>query len=63
MEFLLIVAYVNATRMKKVAIVKDYLAPLLDNSPTAYTSLGTVKDLNLLKLLLKYMESNNKMLI
>jgi hypothetical protein len=63
LEFLLVIAYINATKLKKVAIVKDFLAPLLDNSPTAYTSLSTVTDLNLLKVLIKYMESNNKMLI
>ena len=59
LEFLLTMAYANATKLKKVAIVKDFLAPLLDHT----NSISSCDDLNILKLIRKYLEINNKMLI
>lgn len=58
LEFLLIASYANATRLKKVAVVKEYIASLID-----HVSLADCRDLIQLRLTFKYVEQNNKMLI
>lgn len=58
MEFFLTLCVANALKLKKVAIVKDYLQAIVE-----HINLSDCKDLTQLKLLHKYVEINNKMLI
>jgi hypothetical protein len=57
-EFLLNMACVNATKIKKVAIVKEYLASIVE-----HVDVTNCADLEQLKLLAKYIDINSKMLI
>jgi hypothetical protein len=57
-EFLLSIAYANAMKLKKVAVVKDYIVPSVD-----HVSVGGCQDVVQLRLAAKYTEMNAKMLV
>lgn len=57
-EFFLTLCFCNATKLKKVAVVKEYLAVIVE-----HINLAECRDLIQLRLLHKYVEINNKMLI
>lgn len=57
-EFFLTLCYCNATRLKKVAVVKEFLGVIVE-----HINLGECTDLTQLRLLHKYAEMNAKMLI
>ena len=58
LDFLLLLTLANATKFKKVAIVKDYLGAIID-----HVSFSGCQDLAQLRLLHKYLALNSKMLI
>ena len=58
LDFLLLLTLANATKFKKVAVVKDYLGAIID-----HVSFSGCQDLAQLKLLHKYLALNSKMLI
>ena len=57
-EFFLTLAYANAHKIKKVSVVKEYLAPLAE-----HVNLTQCRDLVQLRLLAKVIDQNSKMLI
>lgn len=57
-EFLLNVACINATKIKKVAIVKEYITSIVE-----HVNVTNCDDLVQLRLLQKYIDQNSKMLI
>lgn len=54
LDFLLLLTIANATKFKKVAIVKDYLGAIID-----HVSFSGCQDLAQLKLLQKYLALNS----
>ena len=58
LDFLLLLTLANATKFKKVAIVKDYLGAIID-----HVSFSGCQDIAQLRLLHKYLALNSKMLI
>ena len=57
-EFLLIFAYANSQKLKKVSIVKEFLVPIVD-----YVNINQAESVEHLLMLGKYIDLNNKMLI
>lgn len=58
LEFLIAVCFMNTQLFKKVAVVKDFISPIID-----YVNVNEGNDWRQLEILGKYLDSNIKMLI